>query len=53
MAVQSPSLDGAVELKPGDVADGMKIEALWQKIESYYGQRGYLDMKLNAEPSIR
>src|ERR1700674_2033365 len=46
MAVQSPSLDGAVELKPGDVADGMKIEELWQKIESYYGQRGYLDMKL-------
>jgi outer membrane protein assembly factor BamA len=52
MAVQSPSLDGAVELKPGDVADGMKIEALWQKIESYYGQRGYLDMKLNAEPQF-
>jgi outer membrane protein assembly factor BamA len=51
-AVQSPSLDGTVELKPGEVADGMKIEALWQKIESYYGQRGYLDMKLNAEPQF-
>lgn len=50
MAVQSPSLDGDVELKPGDVADGIKIEALWQKIESYYGQRGYLDMKLTATP---
>ena len=34
----SPSLDAVVELKPGDVADGMKIEALWQKIESEYGQ---------------
>ncbi|MGA7795142.1 MAG: POTRA domain-containing protein [Candidatus Acidiferrales bacterium] len=52
MAVQSPSLDAVVELKPGDVADGMKIEALWQKIESYYGQRGYLDMKLNAGPQF-
>ena len=40
------------ELKPGDVADGMKIEALWQKIESYYGQHGYLDMKLSAEPQF-
>lgn len=49
IAVQSPSLDGAVDLKPGDVAEGMKIEGLWQKIESYYGQHGYLDMKLNAE----
>jgi outer membrane protein assembly factor BamA len=52
MAVQSPSLDGAVELKPGDVADGMKIEELWQKIESYYGQRGYLDVKLTAAPQF-
>jgi outer membrane protein assembly factor BamA len=51
-AVESPSLDATVELKPGDVADGMKIEALWQKIESYYGQHGYLDMKLNAEPQF-
>ena len=48
-AVQSSSLDAVVDLKPGDVADGMKIEALWQDIESYYGKRGYLDMKLNAE----
>jgi outer membrane protein assembly factor BamA len=52
MAVESASLDGAVELKPGEIADGMKIEALWQKIESYYGQHGYLDMKLNAEPQF-
>lgn len=51
-AVQSSDLDAAVDLKPGDVADGMKIEALWQKIESYYGQRGYLDMKLTAEPQF-
>ena len=52
LAVLSPSLDGIVEFKPGDVADGMKIEALWQKIESYYGQRGYLDAKLNAAPQF-
>jgi outer membrane protein insertion porin family len=52
MTVQSPSLDAVSELKPGDVADGMKIEALWRKIESYYGQHGYLDMKLDAEPQF-
>jgi len=51
-AVQSANLDAAVDLKPGDVADGMKIETLWQKIESYYGQRGYLDMKLKPEPQF-
>jgi outer membrane protein insertion porin family len=52
LAVQTPSLDAVVELKPGDIADGMKIESLWQKIESYYGQHGYLDMKLNAGPQF-
>jgi outer membrane protein insertion porin family len=51
-AVQSSDLDAAVNLKSGEVADGMKIEALWQKIESYYGQHGYLDMKLNAQPQF-
>jgi len=51
-AVQSSDLDGTVELKPGEIADGMKIEALWQKVESYYGQHGYLDMKLKAEPQF-
>jgi outer membrane protein assembly factor BamA len=49
-AVPSPDLDRTVELKPGEIADGMKIEALWQKIESYYRQHGYLDMKLDTEP---
>ena len=52
VAVQPPTLDAAVELKPGDVADGMKIENQWQKIESEYGRRGYLDMKLDAEPQF-
>jgi len=50
LALQSPDLDKAVDIKPGDVADGMKIEALWRKIESEYGRRGYLDMKLTTEP---
>jgi outer membrane protein assembly factor BamA len=52
VGVQSADLDRAVDLKPGEIADGMKIEALWQKIESYYGQHGYLDMKLSTEPQF-
>jgi outer membrane protein assembly factor BamA len=51
-AVQSSDLDAAVNLKPGEVADGMKIEAQWQKIESYYSQHGYLDLKLTPEPQF-
>jgi len=51
-AVPSSSLDAIVDWKPGDVADGMKIETLWQKVEFYYGQRGYLDMKLDNTPQF-
>ncbi len=51
-AVQSSDLDAVVAQKAGEIADGMKIEALWQKIESYYGQHGYLDMKLSPEPQF-
>ncbi len=48
-AIPSATLDAAVELKPGDIADGMKIEDQWRKIESNYKHLGYLDMKLSDE----
>ena len=52
VALQPTNLDGIVDLKLGDAADGMKIQALWQKIEAEYGRRGYLDVKLNAKPQF-
>ena len=50
--VQFPAsnLDSALELKSGDVADGIKVESDWQSIEAGYGRRGFLDLKLNAVP---
>lgn len=51
-ALAPQDLDSAIELKPGDLADGMKIEAQWQIIEKEYGRRGYIDMKLAAEPQF-
>jgi outer membrane protein assembly factor BamA len=45
-------LDGAFGLKPGDIADGIKIEAEWQRIESEYKRHGYLDMMLDAQPEF-
>jgi outer membrane protein assembly factor BamA len=41
-----------VDLKLGDVADGNKIAALWERIQSLYGERGYLDAKVDAEPQF-
>ena len=36
-------------MKPGDVADGMKIEGGLDRAKEEYGHRGYLDAKLNEE----
>jgi outer membrane protein assembly factor BamA len=41
-------LDKLVELRPGDPANGLKIEATWEVVRHAYGQRGYLDV--NADP---
>jgi outer membrane protein assembly factor BamA len=51
-AVPSASLDAAVGIKTGEVADGMKIDALWRELELEYGKRGYLDAKLDVQPEF-
>src|ERR1700722_11068015 len=47
--IPSSELDAIVTLKPGDIADGIKIAALWDAVQSLYGQRGYLDVKLDPQ----
>jgi hypothetical protein len=37
------TLSGLLAMKPGDVADGMRIEAAWDRIREEYGHHGYLD----------
>jgi len=37
------TLNGLLAVKPGDVADGMRIEAGWDRIHEEYGHHGYLD----------
>ena len=51
-AFSSASLDGVVGMKSGDVADGIRIEAAWQNVESEYKNHGYLDMKLTQQPDF-
>ena len=52
VAILSASLDGVVGIKAGEIADGVKIEALWRDIELEYGKRGYLDAKLDPQPDF-
>jgi hypothetical protein len=45
------TLSSAVGLKAGDIADGMKIEAGWDRVREEYGQRGFLDAKVDPVAS--
>ncbi|GAC1620438.1 MAG: hypothetical protein PVS2B2_13970 [Candidatus Acidiferrum sp.] len=44
--ISSITLTALMGLKPGDVANGIAIEAAWERIQEEYGQRGYLESKL-------
>ena len=51
-SVTSANLDRVVDLKPGDSADGNKIEAVWEHARATYGQAGFLDAIVNPEPQF-
>lgn len=51
-AVSEFTLSGLVGLKPGDVADGMKIEAGWDRVREEFGHHGYLDAKVQPVASF-
>lgn len=50
--VSSPELNGLVALKPGDPADGMRMESMWSGARDDYTRRGYLDVNLIAAPQF-
>jgi outer membrane protein insertion porin family len=49
--LSSITLSSELGLKPGDVADGMQIEAGWDRAREEYGHRGYLDAKIDPVAS--
>lgn len=52
VTVSEFTLKGNVGLKPGDVADGMQIEAGWDRVREEFGHHGYLDAKVDPVPSF-
>ena len=48
--ISTAALDKFVELKAGEVADGVKMEAGWNRATDAYGAQGYLDAKLTPTP---
>ena len=45
-------LNAMVDVKPGETADGNRLEAIWLRIQGSYGERGYLDAKLDPVPQF-
>lgn len=41
------TLNTLLAMKPGDLADGMKIEAGWDRVREEYGHRGYIEARLD------
>ncbi len=50
-ALSSITLSNEIGLKPGDIADGMLIEAGWDRTREEYGHKGYLDVKIDPVAS--
>ena len=49
--ISTITLDGMLGIKPGAVADGMLLEGAWDVVAEGYGQRGYLEARVDATPS--
>ncbi|PYU68000.1 MAG: hypothetical protein DMG49_17190 [Acidobacteria bacterium] len=45
------TLDGLLGVKHGDIADGMQIEAGWDRVREEYAHRGYLEAKIDPAPA--
>jgi outer membrane protein insertion porin family len=45
------TLNVLLEVKHGDVADGMRIEAAWDRAREEYGHRGYLEARVDPLPA--
>lgn len=45
-AVPSSELDKLLALTAGEPADGMKIQAAWDRVSAAYGSRGYIEAKV-------
>ncbi|MFL6211303.1 MAG: POTRA domain-containing protein [Pyrinomonadaceae bacterium] len=51
-ALTVAELDAALNMKAGEVADGLKIEAGARAIHKAYGRKGYLDSRLKSAPTF-
>jgi len=51
-ALDSNALTALSTVQLGEMADGMKLVALWQGVEKAYGHAGYIHAKVDAQPQF-
>jgi outer membrane protein assembly factor BamA len=51
-ALGAAELDAALNMKAGEVADGLKIEKGWHAVSRAYGRRGYLMARVKPAPAF-
>ena len=51
-ALSGETLVNLSVIKPGELADGMRLTAAWQRVEAEYAHRGYLNAKLDPQPQF-
>jgi outer membrane protein insertion porin family len=49
-SISSAELDKLIVFKPGELADGMMIEAVWEKTRAAYARQGFLDATIEPAP---
>ncbi len=52
VTVSEFTLSSDFGLRPGDVTDGMQIEAGWDRVREEFGHHGYLDARVDPVPSF-
>jgi outer membrane protein insertion porin family len=50
IVITAAPLNTLVTVKPGEVADGMALAGVWNRVEREYARRGYLDANVDPQP---
>ena len=51
-ALDTTALASLVTVQPGELADGMKLADLWQKVENEYAHNGYIHAQVEPKPEF-
>jgi outer membrane protein assembly factor BamA len=51
-ALDTTALSALATVQPGELADGMKLQDLWQRVENEYSHNGYIDAHVEAQPQF-